>query len=57
MVNTVNAGVPRPAAAATNITAPTQFIETAKKAGYSHPTPDELVEFRIMGIRHRTAGL
>jgi pimeloyl-ACP methyl ester carboxylesterase len=28
MVNTVNAGVPRAAAAASNITAPTQFIET-----------------------------
>ena len=33
------------------------FIEKVKKAGYEHPSADELVQLKILGIRHREAGL
>ena len=28
-----------------------KFIQKVKKAGYSHPSPDELINFKILGIR------
>jgi hypothetical protein len=32
-------------------------FEHVKQAEYQHPSPGELVDFKIMGIHHRTAGL
>ena len=34
-----------------------EFIENVKKAGHQHPTPNQLVEFKIMGVRRRSAEL